>query len=201
MKKARELAKTPRTSGWLRLFLPLFARALWAIKLTLLFSAPVTFAVFYSVGDVPTSFLTGLVTIDSLLIAVIGFVATVVLRIIGIEEIRNKLGETAEDKGIMGIASQLGLAGPYAVPILFAMIAVLPYFVAAVLSLVGMLMPHAIAVYFGALALWLTLSAFLGVLSLTWHLTNRVWDTKVQNIQKLIKLLRKRGWFRSMTEG
>ena len=192
MKRLNQLRETPRTPGWLRLVLPFFGQSLYTVKFTLFFSALVTLAVFWGLSGIPLAFLTGLVTLDGLLIAVVGLVASVVLRVIGIEEVRETLGKSTTTTGIIGIASQLGLAGLYTIPVLLAMVAVVPFFIAAVLSLVGMLMARELAIYFGASAFWFTLSGFLGILSLAWHGINRIWDTQVPNLKKFFEMWSRR---------
>jgi hypothetical protein len=176
----------------LRTVFGFLARYLWSIKFTLMFSGILTVAVFLTAKQIPLSFLVGLVTINSLLIAVVGFIATVVMRIVGPEkmlEISRSIANTAKREEVRQVLTTLGQVFYLTVPIMIALIAILPYFIAAILSLIAMLMPEQIAIPITAFAFWLTLSSFLGMVSAFWNYGSLMWKTQEPNIKKIIAWL------------
>ena len=178
---------------WSKLVLPIVGLAIVYVWEAQIVSTAVTILVFAFAQQLPDSFLVGLVTLNGLLIAVVAFVSSVVFRAIGIEAWREKLEKMSGEQGVVSAASQLGLAGIYTIPTLAAMMAVVPYFTAAVLSLTALLMPPPISNYLGLISFWLTLTSFLGGLLLAWRVMTTVWDAQSENIAKVLVWIAKHG--------
>jgi hypothetical protein len=140
-------------------------------------SVLVTLLLFVGVGNIPHSFFSTLVTLDGILIAVIGLVTPIAVKVIGLDELKQFFNEYLKASSgqdgqhsnlgtrMISEVSSFGSTTISTVMMLAPLLATLPYFISAILELAAMLRTDTIALILGAIGFWLMLEAFISTVA------------------------------------
>lgn len=160
-------------------------------KLSLAISLGITLFAFYSVRRVDTAFLSSLVTLDGILIAMMIFIIPFGMRLFNVERIIDSLTKAMrkevskpvvvkDGSYIRGFLYSLSIIVPATVTtslMLVSAAGMVPYFCSAILALLAMLKHGPISIVAAIIAFQLTLWEFLMTLQLIWLGTKFYWET------------------------
>lgn len=154
----------------------------WAVKPTILvFLGSVILAapIFFFAPLISDAFLGNLVTLDSIVIAALSFSIPTLVRAARIDELKEQADKIRKDnpqldeindKNVTVILSNSAL-----LTVLPPIIAVVPFFVSAVLALLGMFSCGFLRLFLSGMAFWLMLGSFGTLILITWRIGVFLW--------------------------